>query len=113
MYPAEQGVVNLFDPFNDLFAGNLPIYTILYQGHYELRVDLEDWEGIRGYAKYWYFKIGGPLELYKITVAGYSGDAGILSKIIIVTFRAKYYLTHTQFPNEKEHPHQVCFLQTA
>ncbi|CAK8694757.1 unnamed protein product [Clavelina lepadiformis] len=44
-------------------------------GEYELRVDLEDWEKNRRYAKYSTFSIGPPADNYRLTVKGYSGDA--------------------------------------
>ena len=59
-----------------LFEGNLPLFTITRQGHHELRVDLEDWEGNTRFAKYRIFNIGHPAELYKLTALGYTGDAG-------------------------------------
>ena len=59
-----------------LLVGNYPLYIILRQGHYELRVDLEDWEGNKRFAKYRHFWIGSPEELYRLYVFGYSGNAG-------------------------------------
>ena len=58
------------------FTGNFPLKVILSQGFYELRIDLEDWEGEKRFAKYKIFDIGDVTESYKLTVAGYSGDAG-------------------------------------
>ena len=52
------------------------MFVITSQGHYELRVDLEDWEGNTRFAKYRIFNIGHPAELYKLTALGYTGDAG-------------------------------------
>ena len=59
-----------------LFAGNFPLFIITSQGHHELRVDLEDWEGNTRFAKYRIFNIGHPTELYNLTALGYTGDAG-------------------------------------
>ena len=61
-----------------ILLGNQALYTILHQGHYELRIDLEDWENNTAFARFEYFKIGDPIEFYKLTVAEYSGSAGIL-----------------------------------
>ena len=57
-------------------SGNLALYILLLQGHYELRVDLEDWEGNTTFAEYNYFKIHGPEQKFKLSVYGYSGSAG-------------------------------------
>ncbi|XP_078357384.1 microfibril-associated glycoprotein 4-like [Oculina patagonica] len=43
---------------------------------YELRVDLEDWEGNTAYANYAVFKIDGRSTQYSLRVDGYSGTAG-------------------------------------
>lgn len=46
------------------------------QGFYELRVDLVDFEGNSTYARYGYFKLTGPEDMYRIIVAAYKGNAG-------------------------------------
>lgn len=42
----------------------------------EMRIDLEDFENSQRFAQYHSFSVGGKLELYKLTVAHYTGDAG-------------------------------------
>ncbi|CAL4068861.1 unnamed protein product, partial [Meganyctiphanes norvegica] len=42
----------------------------------ELYIELEDWEGNRKWAKYAHFSVGPPKDNYKLTVTGYTGDAG-------------------------------------
>ena len=59
-------------------SGLAPIKRILGKGHYELRIDLEDWDGQKRYAKYNNFEIGSSKSNYELTVSMYSGDAGIL-----------------------------------
>ena len=49
---------------------------ILSQGHYELRIDLTDFEGNSAFAKYESFDIGGLTEKYILKVTRYSGTAG-------------------------------------
>ena len=56
--------------------GNRFLSTIASQGHYELRIDLEDWEGNKRYAKYHTFIVGNSSDNYSLTVFGYNGDAG-------------------------------------
>ena len=49
-------------------------------GNYELRIDLEDWDGETRYAQYSIFDIGGPEDNYKLAVYGYTGNAGDISE---------------------------------
>ena len=51
---------------------------ITSQSYYELRVDLEDWEGDTRYAKYRMFKVEYSNQSYTLIVEGYSGTAGII-----------------------------------
>lgn len=68
--------LSIVSPLIIFYSGNLPLYTITRQGHYELRVDLEDWEGKNAFANYRYFRIDAPEKLYRIIVVGYFGNAG-------------------------------------
>ena len=52
------------------------MHAIVSQGWYILRVVLEDLDGNIRFANYEEFKIEGPAENYKLTIGGYSGDAG-------------------------------------
>ncbi len=45
-------------------------------GDYELRIDLEDFNGNKAYAKYSTFNVGDASTKYKLLVSGYSGTAG-------------------------------------
>ncbi|CAL4096092.1 unnamed protein product, partial [Meganyctiphanes norvegica] len=42
----------------------------------ELYIELEDWEANTRWAKYSHFEVGPAEENYRLTVTGYSGDAG-------------------------------------
>ena len=68
--------------FLDFLIGLLTLKRILSQGHYELRIDLEDWNNETRYATYNAFDITGPESNYKLKIAGYSGTAGI----VLVTY---------------------------
>ena len=59
-------------------AGNLYLHAITNQGLYELRIDLEDFEGEKRFAKYRVFRVKHTEYLYKLIISGYSGDAGKL-----------------------------------
>ena len=68
-----------------MIIGLLPLKRILSNvpWNYELRIDLEDWDGEKRYAQYSLFDIGGPEENYKLAVYGYTGNAGDISEKLI------------------------------
>ena len=41
-----------------------------------LRVDLEDYDGVRKYAEYTTFYVADADDNYRLTIAGYNGTAG-------------------------------------
>ena len=57
-------------------AGNTNIHLITRQRAYELRVDLEDFEGNTRYAMYKIFFVASEDDYFKLTVGHYSGSAG-------------------------------------
>lgn len=65
---------------NEFWLGNANLFTVSLQGLYpsanELRIDLEDWEGKKRYAKYSTFQVGNEMTRYQINLGGYAGDAG-------------------------------------
>ena len=63
---------------NYLITGNEFLVRISAQGHYELKVELEDFDGNTRYARYTTFDVGDRASNFKLTVDGYSGDAGRL-----------------------------------
>jgi len=46
---------------------------------YKLRVELEDFEGEKRYAEYSIFSVKSGTDKYRLTVGGYTGNAGIQS----------------------------------
>ncbi|XP_071180483.1 fibrinogen-like protein A [Mytilus edulis] len=60
----------------EFWLGNQRIHTLTAAGRSELRVDMSDFDGNRAYAKYSTFAVGDAVTNYKLTVAGYSGNAG-------------------------------------
>ena len=61
-----------------IIIGNSKISRLTLQRNYELRIDLEDFNGNKVYAKYNTFYVGGAATKYKLHVGGYSGTAGKL-----------------------------------
>ena len=59
-------------------SGLLPLWRLIVQGHYQLRINIEDWDGTTKYAHYGYFMIGKPADNYTLHVHGYSGTAGMV-----------------------------------
>ena len=66
--------VKLHSNLSCLIVGLRPLKSILLQGHYELRVDLEDTSGQQLFAQYDVFDMSTHVDHY--TLFGYSGTAG-------------------------------------
>ncbi|XP_062571879.1 microfibril-associated glycoprotein 4-like [Saccostrea cucullata] len=58
------------------WLGNQILYEITNLGWYELRINLEDFDGKKRFAKYSHFKIGHEAQGYKLMISGYTGNAG-------------------------------------
>ena len=54
-----------------IIAGNMFLNMITSQSNYELRVDVEDWNGTKGVAKYHLFKVGDVSQKYSLVVDGF------------------------------------------
>ena len=60
----------------EFWLGNDKIHRLTASRPSSLRVELEDWNGVRVYAKYGKFNIGDEQALYRLEVGSYSGKAG-------------------------------------
>ncbi|XP_063416422.1 ryncolin-2-like [Mytilus trossulus] len=60
----------------ECWLGNEHLHQITSQGKYKLRIDLQDFENNTKYANYNHFEVGDEKSGYKLTVAGYDGNAG-------------------------------------
>ncbi|XP_078664669.1 microfibril-associated glycoprotein 4-like [Branchiostoma floridae x Branchiostoma belcheri] len=60
----------------EFWLGNDKLHRLTEQKAYGLRVDLEDTTGNTAYAAYSSFSITDESDQYRLTVSGYSGDAG-------------------------------------
>ena len=58
--------------------GNSKISRRILQRDYELRIDLEDFDGKKIYAQFSTFYVGDAATKYKLQVNGYSSTAGKL-----------------------------------
>ncbi|XP_072042098.1 microfibril-associated glycoprotein 4-like [Amphiura filiformis] len=61
---------------SDHWLGLKQIHLLTSLAKYELRVDLEAFDGSRAYAKYDTFRISDAIDNYKLSLGTYSGDAG-------------------------------------
>ncbi|KXJ29631.1 Techylectin-5B [Exaiptasia diaphana] len=60
----------------EFWLGNEYIHRQTTRTASSLRVELEDWDGTRIYAKYGSFSVGDELDKYRLRVGSYSGTAG-------------------------------------
>ena len=60
----------------EFWLGNDKIHRLTASRASSLRVELEDWNGVRVYAKYGHFNIGDEQAKYRLEVSSYSGTAG-------------------------------------
>ena len=83
----QDGSVDFFRGWNDYKAGfgqltaefwlgNDKIHRLTASRPSSLRVELEDWDGAKAYAKYGKFNIGDEQVQYRLEVGSYSGTAG-------------------------------------
>ena len=59
----------------EFWLGNDKIHRLTASRPSSLRVELEDWNGVKVYAKYGKFNIGDEQALYRLEVGSYSGTA--------------------------------------
>ncbi|CAC5364780.1 unnamed protein product [Mytilus coruscus] len=68
---------NGFGDLNEEFlVRNKYIALLTSQGKHEMRIDLEDWNDEKRYALFKSFKVGDQSTNYRLTISGYSGNAG-------------------------------------
>ncbi|XP_052076478.1 fibrinogen-like protein 1 [Mytilus californianus] len=60
----------------EFWLGNKYLHILTSAKNTEMRVDIQNFKGEKRYAKYSTFKIGDTGSKYKLTVGGYSGNAG-------------------------------------
>ncbi|XP_060555533.1 ficolin-1-like [Ruditapes philippinarum] len=64
------------DLLHEFWLGNDNLHVLTEHGNHEIRIDMEDFEGNKAYAKYSHFKVHGEVDKYRLEVSGYSGNAG-------------------------------------
>ncbi|XP_023151280.1 fibrinogen-like protein 1 isoform X1 [Amphiprion ocellaris] len=72
----KHGFGDLFSPDGEFWLGNEPLHHLTSQGNYDLRIDMEDFEGNQRYAEYKNFKVDDEKDQYQLHLGEYSGNAG-------------------------------------
>ena len=69
-------IVPLKLKLNEILSGNDAIHYLTAQGNYRLRIMLTDWSHVTKYALYTTFRVDDETHVYKLTVGGFTGNAG-------------------------------------
>ncbi|XP_048733931.2 techylectin-like protein isoform X2 [Ostrea edulis] len=64
------------DPGREYWLGNDHIHTLTSGRNQELRIDMGKFTGSMVYARYSHFSVGSESSKYRLSISGYSGDAG-------------------------------------
>ncbi|XP_042284957.1 fibrinogen-like protein 1 isoform X1 [Thunnus maccoyii] len=72
----KHGFGDLYSPDGEFWLGNEPLHFITSQGNYDLRIDMEDFEGNQRYAEYKNFKVDDEKDQYQLHLGEYTGNAG-------------------------------------
>ena len=81
-------------PGDEFWAGNEFLYNLTKAGPMQLRIDMEDFDGNKAFAKCDEFQVGGEEDKYRLYVHGYRGTAG---DSLINTEFSRHDLTGMQF----------------
>ena len=57
-------------------TGNDDIHNLTSHGTYQLKIRLVDWDGNTSFANYASFRIANESDGYRLSIDGYSGNAG-------------------------------------
>ncbi|XP_076088920.1 angiopoietin-related protein 7-like [Mytilus galloprovincialis] len=60
----------------EFWLGNMNLHRLTSRVNTEMRVDMKNFKGEKRYAKYSMFKVGNTASKYKLTVKGFTGNAG-------------------------------------
>ena len=68
----------LINKYFDFSVGNDILHALTSYTNLRLRIEMEDFKNVNGYAEYAEFYVAGETDSYQLTVIGYSGDAGLI-----------------------------------
>ena len=66
------------DPAGEFWLGNDNLHRLTAVGDHELRIDITDTSNRSFYAVYDTFGIANGLDMYRLTLGGYSGTSGMI-----------------------------------
>ena len=72
----------------EFWLGNDNLHCLTANATMMLRVDLEDYDGVRKYAQYTTFTVADADDNYRLTIDGYNGTAG--DSMVVCDRPAKY-----------------------
>ncbi|XP_058496080.1 fibrinogen-like protein 1 [Solea solea] len=72
----KHGFGDLYSPDGEFWLGNEPLHYLTSQGKYDLRIDMEDFDGNQRFAEYKNFKVDDEKDQFQLHVGEYSGNAG-------------------------------------
>lgn len=72
----KHGFGDLFSPGGEFWLGNDPLHYLTAQGNYDLRINMEDFEGNQRFAEYKNFKVDDEKDQYQLHLGEYTGNAG-------------------------------------
>ncbi|XP_034543451.1 fibrinogen-like protein 1 [Notolabrus celidotus] len=72
----KHGFGDLFSPSGEFWLGNEALHFLTSQGNYDLRIDMEDFEGNQRFAEYKNFKVDTEKDQYQLHLGDFNGNAG-------------------------------------
>ncbi|XP_056135642.1 fibrinogen-like protein 1 [Lampris incognitus] len=72
----KHGFGDLFSPEGEFWLGNDALHYLTSQGNFDLRINLEDFDGNERYAEYKNFRVDGEKDDYQLHLGEYTGNAG-------------------------------------
>ncbi|XP_057698872.1 fibrinogen-like protein 1 [Corythoichthys intestinalis] len=72
----KHGFGDLHSPDGEFWMGNDALHHLSSQGNYDLRINMEDFEGKESFAEYKNFKVDSERDMYQLHLGEYKGTAG-------------------------------------
>nr|XP_061833207.1 fibrinogen-like protein 1 isoform X2 [Nerophis lumbriciformis] len=72
----KHGFGDLHSPDGEFWLGNDALHYLSSQGKYDLRINMEDFDGKTRFAEYKNFKVDSEKDQYQLHLGDYSGNAG-------------------------------------
>ncbi|XP_077575192.1 fibrinogen-like protein 1 [Stigmatopora nigra] len=72
----KHGFGDLHSPDGEFWMGNDALHHLSSQGKYDLRINMEDFDGKESFAEYKDFKVDSEQDMYQLHLGEYTGTAG-------------------------------------